>query len=254
MEWASLWVRSAASGAGLFRQRCPGAARAPTEEEADTILKAQEVIDAVKVGDAHRLRELLDQDPMLVNARTATGESAALMAAYHRRSEIAALLIERGAQLSFFEAAALGQAPLVRAWLEREKELLNACSPDGFTALALASYFGHREVVLDLLTRDAEVNAVASNAMRVMPLHAAVAGNHHAIAKALLAHGARVNAPQQMGWRPLHAAAQSGDRQMIELLLAHGADVAAKNDHGHTPLDVAQERGHIEAVRLLGSA
>ncbi len=191
---------------------------------------------------------------MLANARTATGESAALMAAYHRRSEIAALLIERGAQLSFFEAAALGQAELVRSWLERETELLNACSPDGFTALALASFFGHREVVLDLLTRDVEVNAVASNAMRVMPLHAAVAGGHHAIAKALLAHGARVNAPQQHGWRPLHAAAQSGDTKMIELLLDHGADPAATNDHGLTALEIAEERGHIEAVRTLKGA
>jgi ankyrin repeat protein len=231
-------------------------ARFPTGQKrrADTILRAQEVIDAVKLGDAHRVRELLDQDPALANARTATGESAALMAAYHRRSEIAALLIERGAQLSYFEAAALGQAEHVRAWLEREKELLDACSPDGFTALALASYFGHREVVLDLLTRDAEVNAVANNAMRVMPLHAAVSGGHHSIAKALLAHGARVNAPQQMGWRALHAAAQSGDVQMIELLLAHGADPSAQNDHGLTPLDVAQERGHIEAVRALNGA
>lgn len=232
----------------------PPAGASAQQGRADTILKGQEIIDAVKLGDAHRVRELLDQDPALANARTATGESAALMAAYHRRSEIAALLIERGAQLSFFEAAALGQAPLVREWLTREAELLNACSPDGFTALALACYFGHREVVLDLLTREAEVNAVASNAMRVMPLHAAVAGGHHAIARALLAHGARVNAPQQMGWRALHAAAQSGDAKMIELLLAHGADPAAKNDHGLTPLDIAQERGHIDAVRLLNGA
>jgi ankyrin repeat protein len=215
------------------------------------ILKAQEVIDAVKLGDTNRVRELLDQNPALANARTATGESAALMAAYHRRSEIATLLISHGAQLSFFEAAALGQTDLVRDWLVREPELLDACSPDGFTALALASHFGHSGVVLDLLTRNAEVNAVANNAMRVMPLHAAVAGGHHSIAKALLTHGARVNAPQQMGWRPLHAAAQLGDVAMIRLLLDHGADPEAKNDHGLTSLDVAQERGHIEAVRLL---
>lgn len=206
------------------------------------------------MGDTNRVRELLDQDPSLANARTATGESAALMAAYHHRSAIAELLIERGAHLSFFEAAALGQAELVRMWLERESGLLNACSPDGFTALSLASFFGHREVVLDLLTRDAEVNAVASNAMRVMPLHAAVASGHVAIAKALLAHGARVNAPQQLGWRPLHAAAQSGNVELLQLLLDHGADPGARNDHGLTALDIAKERGHIETVRILGKA
>jgi uncharacterized protein len=196
---------------------------------------------------------LLDQDPSLANARSSTGESAALMAAYHHRSAIAELLIERGAQLSYFEAAALGQATTVRGWLENEPQLLNACSPDGFTALALASFFGHREVVLMLLTRDAEVNAVANNAMRVMPLHAAVAGGHHAITKALLAQGADVNAPQQLGWRPLHAAAQSGDVAMVRLLLASGAEVGLKNDQGLTAYDVAKQRGHLELFGMLAT-
>jgi ankyrin repeat protein len=200
------------------------------------------------------VRELLDLDPSLANARTATGESAALMAAYYRRGDIAELLIERGAQLSMFEAAALGQARVVRNWIDADPGLLNACSADGFTALALAAYFGHVEVVLYLLTRKAEVNAVANNAMRVMPLHSAVAGGHLQIARVLVAEGADVNAPQHMGWRPLHAAARRGDADIVSMLLEHGADPMLANDEGLTPLELSRQHGHEALACLLARA
>lgn len=213
--------------------------------------RASEVIQAVKAGDTSRVRELLEFDPTLANARSATGESAALMAAYYKRGAIAQLLIESGAQLSMFEAAALGRAQTVRDWIESDPELLDACSPDGFTALALAAYFGHAEVVLYLVTKGAEVNAVANNAMRVMPLHSAVAGGHVHIARVLIAEGADVNAPQHMGWRPLHAAARSGDIAMVAMLLEHGADAKKPNDQGITALELARQHNHEGIVRVL---
>lgn len=213
--------------------------------------RASEVIQAVKSGDAARVRELLAIDPSLANARTATGESAALMAAYYKRSAIAQLLIDNGAQLSLFEAAALGCADAVRNWIETDEELLNACSPDGFTALALAAYFGHAEVVLYLVTKGAEVNAVANNAMRVMPLHSAVAGGHVRIARVLIAEGADVNAPQHMDWRPLHAAARNGDMEMVAMLLEHGADAKQGSAEGITPIELARKHGHEGVVRVL---
>jgi ankyrin repeat protein len=173
------------------------------------------------------------------------------MAAYYKRSAIAQLLIERGAQLSMFEAAALGRAQTVRDWIESDAALLNACSPDGFTALALAAYFGHAEVVLYLVTQGAEVNAVANNAMRVMPLHSAVAGGHVHIARVLVAEGADVNAPQHMGWRPLHAAARNGDMEMVAMLIEHGANVKTPNDQGITALELARQHEHEGVVRVL---
>jgi ankyrin repeat protein len=72
--------------------------------------------------------------------------------------------------------------------------------------------------------------------------------------RALLEHGAPVNARQEKGWTALHAAAQHGDRAMVELLLKYGANPNAKNDEGHTPDQVANEKGHVEIAERLRAA
>ena len=59
--------------------------------------------------------------------------------------------------------------------------------------------------------------AVANNPMQVTPLHSAAAARNLAIVRALLEHGAPVNARQQKGWTALHAAAQHGDKPMVEV-------------------------------------
>ncbi len=110
-------------------------------------------------------------------------------------------------------------------------------SPDGFTALHLAAYFGHDAVAADLLRRGADVAAVARNVIRVQPLHSAAAGGHTALARLLLEHGADPNARQEGGFVPLHAAALAGNDELYELLVASGADQDAATDDGRTAAD-----------------
>jgi ankyrin repeat protein len=209
------------------------------------------MIDAVKTGDAGWVRELLQANPALVNARSSTGESAILLATYYGRTEIAGLLLAADPTLSLFEAVAVGQANVVAEGLEAQPDLVNAYSHDGFTPLALASFFGHDQIVALLLARGAEVNAVSQNAMRVMPLHSAVAGQHLRVARALLAHGAEVNAAQAGDFTPLHGAAQNGQLEMVALLLSYGATVNPHSAGEQTPLALALEGGHEQVANLL---
>jgi ankyrin repeat protein len=213
------------------------------------------MLEAVKAGDVAQVKALIEADPALVNAKDEAGNSAILLATYYGRRDVVNVLLAHDAELSLFEASAVGRLDRVQALVAEDpdltSELVNAYSHDGFTPLGLASFFGHRDVAEFLLAHGAEINAASKNKMRVMPLHSAVASRHFGIAEILLAHGADVNAAQQDGYTPLHEAAQNGQVEMAELLLAHGANIDARKDDGQTSLAVAMEHSHMGAADLL---
>jgi ankyrin repeat protein len=140
---------------------------------------------------------------------------------------------------------------VVRAELARDSDLAVAFAADGFTALGLASFFGHCDTVEALLAAGARVNDHSRNPMRVAPLHSALAGGHGEVTELLLAAGADVNAVQADGYTPLHEAAQNGDLAMVQRLVAAGANPAARLDDGSLPADSARARGHVHVAAWL---
>lgn len=209
------------------------------------------LIDAIKAGDDVRLKELLAANPGLANTRNEQGETPILAAAYRLRTDVIQLLLDAGAETDIHEAAAVGQLDRVRAFTAANPPSVNSWSPDGFTPLGLASFFGHKEIVAFLVASGAEVNVVSRNDFKVMPLHSAASARHTGVAEILLEHGAAVNATQEAGYTPLHSAANNGQEEMVRLLLAHGADVNAKSPDGITPLQLAVERDHSAIAELL---
>jgi uncharacterized protein len=164
-------------------------------------------------------------------------ESELLEALYRGdRDTVDARLAERS-DLTLYDAAAVGDAARAQELLALEPDSVNRWSPDGFTALHLAAFFGHAAVAAELLGRGADVGAVAKNPIRVQPLHSAAAGGHNTVARLLLEHGADPNARQEGGFVPLHAAAQAGNDELYELLLASGAAQDAATDDGRTAAD-----------------
>ncbi len=215
-----------------------------------TSANAEGLFAAIRAGQPEQVKEIIATRPDLLSARTEAGLSPVLLAAYHGRAEIARWLGEQG-PLSLYEAAAVGDTAKVEDALAANPDLLNAFAPDGFTALGLASFFGHPDVVDLLLERGADPNIASQNTLHVMPLHSAVAARHVDIARELLSEGAEPNAKQQDGFTPLHEAAQNGQAEMIELLLAYGADPAVTVDNGRTALDLARAGGNDAVIALL---
>jgi uncharacterized protein len=215
------------------------------------------VIAAIDAGDEAALRHALDEDPLLAGSTNADGVKATLHALYRGRVDLARILAERLAAPDLFEAAALGRFARVTELLRADPGGATRRSPDGFTALHFPGFFGApdaAEISRVLLEAGADVNARSENAMSVLPLHSAVAGNHADVAAVLIEAGADVNAKQRHGWTPLHGAAQNGAVETVERLLAAGADPTLRNDDGVSAEDLAREAGHLELAERLAVA
>ncbi|MCC7415707.1 MAG: ankyrin repeat domain-containing protein [Acidobacteria bacterium] len=209
------------------------------------------LFDAIEAGDCERIKAMLAADPALVGAHAPSGESAIIAAVYHRQKEIANLLIARGAPLTIFEASAAGEVDRLERLLSEDPPAVRASSPDGWTPLHLAAFFGHVRPAEMLLAAGADVAARSRNSTVNTPLHAALAGDRTMVAALLIGAGADVNAADAGGWRPIHQAAHSGSVDLLKQLIAQGADLDAENGDGKTAYALAQERNHREAAALL---
>lgn len=215
----------------------------------------QTLLDAVRSGDLHALAEMLEADPALARVRDEAGLSPILVAGYHGQREAMALLASHVPELETGEAAAVGDLRRLRALLDADPARTTAVSVDGWTPLHLAAFFGRGEAVRLLLERGAPAAARSSNPMANTPLHAAMAGRLELEGvRALLDHGAEVDARQHGGYTALHAAAMHGDAATARLLLDRGADPAVPADDGHTAADFARAGGYPAVLALLDRA
>jgi hypothetical protein len=97
-------------------------------------------------GDLERVRELLDQEPGLLNAANDWGggdwETGLGAAAHMGRRDIAEFLLGQGARIDLFAAAMLGQLDIVKATLAAFPAMRNSLGPHGIPLIAHAKAGG----------------------------------------------------------------------------------------------------------------
>lgn len=100
-----------------------------------------------------------------------------------------------------------------------------------------------------LFMMDADVNAAQVDGMTA--LHWAARQDDVALAKELIARGAKADAENRYGVTALSLACQNGSAAMVRLLLEAGADVNKALRGGETPLMTSARTGRVEAVKAL---
>jgi len=165
------------------------------------------LIELAKAGDLGKVRAVLEQNFLLASQRLPNGETPLMAALYRGHGDVVDALIDAGAEIDVFAAAATGRTDDLRRTLD--ESTVNTIAYDGWTPLHLAAFFGHVENVRLLLDAGAEVGAVSQNSLKNTPLHAATAGGHADAALLLLERGADASAVDTGGYTPQQIAAQN---------------------------------------------
>jgi ankyrin repeat protein len=158
-------------------------------------------------------------------------------------------------------AAAHGQLATARHLIAVGADPFRADYYDG-TALHSAAASGSPPIVNVLLAAGCDPDAECrykANCEELgfywigTPLHVAAAGDHDAAVRALIGHGATVDALGMLDQRrPLHYAAAKGAKGAVEMLLRAGADPSRPEAfHDQTPLHYAARGGHVDCAALL---
>jgi ankyrin repeat protein len=148
--------------------------------------------------------------------------------------------------LRLVQAAKDQDREAIRALL-REDVDVNSPQGDGATALHWAAYWDDPVMADLLISAGADVNR--TNDLGVTPLALTSSG---AMMKKLLQAGANPNIVSSTGESPLMAAARAGNAESVKALLEHGANVNAREKlRGQTALMWAVSQRHPDIVRVL---
>jgi len=110
---------------------------------------------------------------------------------------------------------------------------------------------GNIDKVKELLSKNADPNAIDRNWINMPVLVSASFLDNPKISQLLIAKGANVNYKDNIGTSPLMIASQAGQIETVKLLLGKNALVDDKNIYGMTALMYAGLCNKVEVMRLL---
>lgn len=181
--------------------------------------------DAAAKGDLDVVKQILQQDPSLVNQDDQYEWRPIFHAGLRRHYDIVKYLIDCGADLAAHDGYVIHYAGEV---------------PNNKEVLSLLIAYG----ALDAHTEP------ASEIARQF-IYAVFLANGERVNAMLRDNSALVEERYARGDTALHHATRNGDLEIVKQLVSSGADVNAIADQGHFALYCAAGHGHVETTRYL---
>jgi hypothetical protein len=173
-----------------------------------TIVMAEPIVDAAKIGDLKSVQRILEQDPDKLNATDKEKYTALHWACMRGHWDLAQYLIEKGADL-------------------------NIKGGDGGTPLQWTVHHDYVEIVKLMIGKGAQLNS--QNQWGMTELHTAIwRGNIHVV-EYLLDQGSDPLIKTKEGWTAMHYAFRSGHDNIIELLKSRGISLKVQDNQGRYP-------------------
>jgi uncharacterized protein len=197
---------------------------------------------AVRQYRDQQMAELLLKCGSTIDAKDSSDATALFWAVDNKDLDIAALLLEKGADIHF---GCCRRSPLYQAVDHQDKDMVtlllekwtgdNGEDQRGWEAFHLAT-FAYRDKEMVTLMAEKGFNVDVPNASGESALIRAAAIGDWEMAVLLLRSGADVNGEDTGGRTAMWWAIQHGHAKMVRLLLEQGAPINGRDSGGETPL------------------
>ncbi|XP_070184345.1 serine/threonine-protein phosphatase 6 regulatory ankyrin repeat subunit C-like [Littorina saxatilis] len=228
--------------------------------EHDAPARVDELMNAVKAGDADSLRDLLHRGVSAMS-KDDDGNHPLHQASKCGNVEVARILVAWNADVNAVDfrmhtalhyASSMGHKDVVCFLLKKGADI-NVAEKDGWTAVHLAASKGHTGILELLITNNATQSNNAVNVPTVTgdtPLHVACTSRQLGTVKMLLQSGADPHASDQDGKTPLHTACFHGCIDIAYVLMQYGASLEAKDKLDNVSILLSCDRHMIHINRL----
>ncbi|XEV04565.1 hypothetical protein FSHL1_009852 [Fusarium sambucinum] len=169
---------------------------------------------------------LLNVSREAIDKRNKDGRTPLISAALRGNEQIAAYLLENGANP-------------------------NLAAGDGINALQFAVLSGEVAIVQMLIDAKVDVNAVTDNGNDALRL--AASAGYDDIVRLLLPHETDIDEMNKKGMTPFHMAVFNGHTSVCDLLFQAGASIHKTTRKGFSSLHIAAQQGFVDVVRWLFS-
>ncbi len=185
---------------------------------------ADDIHKAAQKGDLAKVKELLEKNPELVNAKDQDGDTPLMYAATGGSISMVQLLIAEGADIEAKNSA-------------------------GQTSLLYAVYYGKKEVAEFLLVKGAQINYQDRNGRT--PLHYAARNGHRDAVEVLIKYGADLDSCDRFGQTPFTLAFYYNRNDVLDLMMDKDIWEKIKEDNRNLFLHTVASMGNKKLIELL---